>query len=122
MPYFLLIAAFTFVYMFVPNTQVRFLSALVGGTIGGIVWQSAGWAFASFVVSTKSYAAIYSGLATLVLFMLWLYVSWVVLLFGASVAFYMQHPEYLYAQSGEPCVITSYSIHYTKLYETTQLT
>jgi hypothetical protein len=37
-----------------------------------------------------------------VLFLIWLYVSWLVLLFGADVAFYLQHPEYLYAMPGEP--------------------
>ncbi len=102
MPYLLVIAAFTFVYMFVPNTRVGFGPALIGGTAGGIVWQTAGWAFANFVASSNQYAAIYSGLAILVLFMIWLYVSWLTLLFGASVAFYLQHPEYLVARGGEP--------------------
>ena len=101
-PYLLVIAAFTFVYLFIPNTQVRFWPALVGGVAGGIVWQTAGWLFAVFVVSSGQYAAIYSGFAILILFMIWLYVSWLVLLFGASVAFYVQHPEYLYLGAGEP--------------------
>jgi len=101
-PYVLVIAAFTFVYMYIPNTRVRLLPALAGGIVAGIGWQTAGWAFATFVASSKNYAAIYSGLAILVLFMFWLYISWLVLLFGASVAFYLQHPEYLYAKGGEP--------------------
>jgi membrane protein len=102
MPYLLVIAAFTFVYLFLPNTRVRIAPALVGGAVGGIAWQSAGWAFATFVATSNQYAAIYSGFAILVLFMIWLYVNWLVLLFGASVAFYVQHPEYLYARGGEP--------------------
>ncbi|WP_418318355.1 YhjD/YihY/BrkB family envelope integrity protein [Piscinibacter sakaiensis] len=102
MPYLLVIAAFTFVYMFIPNTRVRLLPALVGGAVGGIAWQSAGWIFAVFVASSNKYAAIYSGFAILILFMIWLYLSWLVLLFGASIAFYVQHPEYLYAGGGEP--------------------
>jgi membrane protein len=101
-PYLLVIAAFTFVYLFIPNARVRIGPALVGGAVGGIVWQTAGWLFAVFVASSSRYAAIYSGFAILVLFMIWLYVSWLVLLFGASVAFYTQHPEYLYLGSGEP--------------------
>lgn len=101
-PYLLVITAFTFVYMFVPNTRVGFGPALIGGAAGGIAWQTAGWAFANFVASSNQYAAIYSGLAILVLFMIWLYVSWLTLLFGASVAFYLQHPEYLVATGGEP--------------------
>ena len=101
-PYLLVIAAFTFVYLFIPNARVRIGPALIGGIAGGIAWQTAGWAFAVFVVSSNKYAAIYSSLAILILFMIWLYLSWLILLFGASVAFYVQHPEYLYASGGEP--------------------
>ncbi len=102
MPYLFVIAAFAFVYIFIPNTRVGIGPALIGGAVGGIVWQTAGWVFAAFVASSTKYAAIYSGLAILILFMIWLYLSWLILLFGASVAFYAQHPEYLYARSGEP--------------------
>lgn len=101
-PYLLVIAAFTFSYAFIPNTHVRFGAALAGGVAGGIAWQTVGWAFAAFVASSKSYAAVYSSLAILALFMIWLYLSWLTLLFGASVAFYFQHPEYLYREGGEP--------------------
>jgi len=66
-----------------------------------VLWQTAGWAFAAFVVSSTHYAAIYSSFAILVLFLIWLYVSWLVLLVGAALAFYLQHPEYLYAKPGE---------------------
>src|SRR5262249_29248727 len=64
--------------------------------------QSAGWAFAMFVASSTRYAAIYSSFAILVLFLIWLYVSWLILLLGADISFYVQHPEYLYAAPGEP--------------------
>jgi membrane protein len=102
MPYALVIGAFTFFYMFIPNARVRFGPALVAGFAGGILWQSAGWAFALFVASSSRYAAIYSSFAILVLFLIWLYVSWLILLFGADISFYVQHPEYLYATAGEP--------------------
>lgn len=102
LPYVLVIGAFTFLYRFVPNTRVRVVPALVAGGVGGVLWQSAGWAFAEFVVSSTRYAAIYSSFAILVLFLIWLYTSWLVLLVGASVSFYVQHPEYLYAKPGEP--------------------
>ena len=102
LPYLLVIAAFTFIYIFVPNTRVRFWPALTGGIVGGLLWQSGGWAFAMFVAASTRYSAIYSGFAILVLFMIWLYLSWLILLFGAAVAFYRQHPEYILAQSGEP--------------------
>jgi membrane protein len=101
-PYLLVISAFTFLYVFIPNTKVQIRAALVAGLVGGLLWQSAGWAFATFVASSTQYAAIYSGFAILVLFMIWVYVSWLVLLIGSSVGFYVQHPEYLVTAGGEP--------------------
>ena len=94
-PYLLVIAAFTFVYIFVPNTRVRFRSALTGGLVAGVLWEASGWAFASFVVKSAKYTAIYSGFAILIMFMIWLYLSWLIVLVGASVAYYHQHPEAL---------------------------
>ena len=99
-PYALVIGAFTFLYTFLPNIKVRIGPALVGGIIGGIAWQSAGWAFAQFAAASTRYAAIYSSFAILILFMLWLYLSWLILLFGSSVSFYVQYPEYLVKKSG----------------------
>ena len=92
-PYLLMVAAFTFVYIFVPNTRVRFRSALTGGLVAGVLWEASGWAFASFVVTSAKYTAIYSGFAILIMFMIWLYLSWLIVLVGASVAYYHQHPE-----------------------------
>jgi membrane protein len=102
MPYLLVIAAFTFIYMFIPNTRVELKPALVGGIVGGVLWQSAGMAFALFVARSTKYSAIYSSFAILILFLIWLYLSWLILLFGASVAFYRQHPEYVVPEGGEP--------------------
>jgi membrane protein len=94
-PYVLVCSAFTFIYAFVPNTKVKLGSALVGGVIGGVLWETIGWGFGSFVVSTTRYGAIYSGFAVLILFMIWLYVSWLILLVGAEVSFYHQNPQRL---------------------------
>lgn len=94
-PYVLVIAAFTFVYVFMPNTKVRLGPALTGGLVAGVAWEAMGWAFGSFVVSSSSYTAVYSGFAILIMFMIWLFVSWLILLLGASIAFYCQHPEHL---------------------------
>lgn len=99
-PYLLIIGAFTFVYVFVPNTRVTVKAALVGGIVTGFLWQSLGWGFATFVVSSAKYAAIYSAFATLILFLMWLYLGWLVLLTGASIAFYVQNPGYIDAPRG----------------------
>ena len=92
-PFFLIILAFTFVYLFVPNTRVSLRSAFVGAVVGGALWQSTGMAFAIFASTSTKYAAIYSGFAILIMFMIWLYLSWLILLLGAQVAYYHQYPE-----------------------------
>ena len=94
-PYLLVIAAFIFIYMFIPNTRVKFLPAFVGGVFAGVLWQSSGWAFAAFIATSSNYAAIYSSFAILVLLLIWLYLNWLILLLGAQVAFYIQYPQYM---------------------------
>jgi membrane protein len=97
-PYIIVCATFTFLYIFLPNTKVKLRSALVGGIFAGILWETAGWAFASFIVTSTKYAAIYSGFAIILMFMIWLYVSWLILLVGAQVSFYHQYPHFLSAK------------------------
>lgn len=94
-PYLFVIAAFTVLYVIIPNTKVHVVPALIGAIVGGILWETSGWAFASFVANSTKYTAIYSALATLIVFMIWLYVSWLIVLVGAVVAFFVQNPEYL---------------------------
>ncbi len=94
-PYIFVCAAFTFIYKFIPNTRVKFTSALVGGVFAGVLWETIGWGFASFIASSKQYSAIYSGFAIVVLFMIWMYYSWLIILVGAEVSFYYQHPQFL---------------------------
>lgn len=93
-PYVLVIAAFTFIYVLIPNTRVRFGPALFGGVVAGVLWETVGRIFAAFVVTSTNYTAVYSGFAILLLFMIWLYLSWLVLLTGSTIAFYRQYPEY----------------------------
>jgi len=93
-PYLLVIAAFAVTYAIIPNTRVRPSAALAGGVVAGLLWQTVGWGFGSFMVGSTKYTAIYSGFAILILFMVWLFLNWLILLVGAAVAFYAQHPEY----------------------------
>lgn len=98
LPYVLIISAFTFIYMLIPNTKVKFGSALTGAVIAGILWQTAGLLFASFVAGSTNYTAVYSSFAILIIFMIWLYLSWLILLIGASISFYHQNPEKITAR------------------------
>jgi membrane protein len=94
LPYLLVIAAFTVTYLVIPNTTVRWRSALIGGIVSGVLWETVGWGFASFIVGSAKYTAVYSGFAIVILFLVWLYLNWLVLLLGASIAFYHQNPAY----------------------------
>jgi len=100
-PYLLIVAAFTFIYSFMPNTKVTIKAAFVGALVAGLLWNVAGWIFASFVVGSAQYTAIYSAFATLILFLIWLYTSWLILLVGAAIGYYVQHPEAVRLAGGE---------------------
>ena len=95
LPYMLVTGAFTIIYLTVPDTRVKFGSAFYGGLLAGVVWQSTGIMFAVFAGGSTSYTAIYSGFAIIILLMIWIYMSWLILLIGASIAYYHQHPERL---------------------------
>jgi membrane protein len=91
-PFFLVVLAFTFVYVFIPNTRVKLRYAFFAGIIAGVSWQAASMLFASFVADSTRYAAIYSGFAAGIFALIWTYLNWMILLLGASLAFYLQNP------------------------------
>jgi membrane protein len=94
-PLALVVTVFAFVYAFVPNTRVRISAALAGALIAGAAWALGGSLFASIVVGSTRYAAIYSSFAIAIIALVWLYLSWLILLLGAQIAFYVQHPGHL---------------------------
>jgi len=91
----LIAAAFTFMYMFLPNTRVMFKAALAGGIAAGLLWTVTGWGFATFIAGSTRYTAIYSAFATLIFFLIWLYLVWLIVLLGSAVSFYVQNPQYI---------------------------
>ncbi len=82
---------FGFIYMFMPNTKVRLFPAVVGGIVGGSLWLLTQWAYIAFQVGMVRYNAIYGALAQLPILMVWIYVSWVVVLLGAELSYAMQN-------------------------------
>ena len=94
-PYLLTIGLFLFVYMYIPNTRVRFVPALIGAVTAGSLWTMVGAIFTRIVVYSTKTMIIYAGFAVVLLFLLWLYLSWLILLLGAQLSFYLQHPEHL---------------------------
>src|SRR5262249_18042438 len=91
-PFLLLCGVFTFFYKFIPNTRVQMSSALVGGVSAAIFWGIGGQVFTKFVAESAKYSAIYSSFAVLIVFLLWLYVGWLIMLIGAQIFFFHQHP------------------------------
>ncbi|MBT8129336.1 MAG: YihY/virulence factor BrkB family protein [Gammaproteobacteria bacterium] len=91
--FLLIVGAISFIYILVPNEKVRLRSAFTGAVAAALMWKITGWLFSTFVAGSTKYSAIYSGFAVSIIFMIWLYLSWLILLIGATIAFYHQHPE-----------------------------
>jgi membrane protein len=78
-------------YFFLPATRVRTWAAAVGGLVAGLAWELAKALYTLAVARFFRYHAIYGSVAAVPIFLLWLYVSWTIVLFGARVAFIVQH-------------------------------
>jgi membrane protein len=76
-----------------PNTKVRFRSGLLAGIVAGTIFQIVQWAYINFQIGVAKYGAIYGSFAALPLFLLWLQISWLVVLFGAELSFAHQNVE-----------------------------
>jgi membrane protein len=94
-PYIMVTAIFTAVYMFVPNTKVKWKPAVIGGVTAGILWAVVGKLFTAFVVYTTRLSIVYAGFAIIVVALLWTYFGWLILLIGAQLSFYVQNRNYL---------------------------
>lgn len=91
--FLLIVGAITFIYVLVPNTKVKLMSAFTGAVVAALLWKLTGWVFSTFIAGSTNYSAIYSSFAVVIIFMIWLYLSWLILLIGASVSYYYQNPE-----------------------------
>ena len=83
--------AFAFAYSFLPNTKVKFSSALIGGFVTTIVWKLMGAFFGGFLI-TAARESIYLAFATVLALMIFAYVGWLVVLLGSDIAYYHQYP------------------------------
>lgn len=93
MPYIFMIGVFTVLYVFMPNTKVKFTSAIVPGILTGFAMQLLQLAYINSQVWVSSYNAIYGSFAALPMFMLWIYISWTICLFGAQLTYANQNLE-----------------------------
>ena len=94
--------AFIFIYLVMPNTQVKFWSAVLGGVVGGSIWQVAQWIFIWIQGASAYYNAIYGALYNLLFIFIWMFWCWLILLFGTEVAFAHQNLDRLTRQFRRP--------------------
>ena len=99
-PFLFVTGVFTFLYDFVPNTHVRLKPAFIGGLVAGLLWAGSGALFARIVAASAQMVAIYAGFAIFLAALIWIYLSWLILLIGAQLSFYVQNPRYLRVGQG----------------------
>ena len=93
LPFVVLWLTFALVYLLVPNTKVRFSAALTGGLVGGSLWHLNNVFGSLYVSRVVTNSKIYGSLGLVPVFMIGLYFSWVILLFGAQVAYAFQNRQ-----------------------------
>jgi membrane protein len=107
LPYLSLWILFSFVFIFVPNTKIKFTSGILGGVIAGTLYHIFQWGYIHLQIGVAKYNAIYGSFAALPLFFVWMQVSWLIVLFGAEIAFAHQNVEtYEFEQD---CLAVSHS-------------
>ncbi|MGZ3862484.1 MAG: YihY/virulence factor BrkB family protein [Bacteroidia bacterium] len=90
---------FTFIYMALPNTKVKFKAAFTAGLISAIAFELLQWAYVGFQIGAARYSAVYGSFAALPLFLVWIQYNWYIVLFGAELAFAYQNVEHYELES-----------------------
>lgn len=85
LPYLLIWAMLTFLYLFLPNTKTPFVPGLLAGILTGTGYQLLQWVYIKFQIGVATYGAIYGSFAALPLFLIWLQMSWMLVLGGAEI-------------------------------------
>lgn len=96
LPFLLATLTFLLLYLVVPNAKVKKVHALIGATFAALLSQLAKYAFAVFILRFSSYRYIYGAVAVLPVFLLWVYLSWVIILSGALVTALLPSWDKLY--------------------------
>lgn len=92
-PYSLIWLLFTLTYIIMPNTHVSLKSGIIAGIIAGTVYQLVQWGYINFQVGVSRYNAIYGSFAAVPLFLIWMQLSWLIVLLGAEISFAHQNVD-----------------------------
>ena len=98
-PYLLVWFLFIFLYMFMPATPVKFKYAVLAGILAGTVYQVVQWFYIRFQIGVSSYNAIYGSLAALPLLLVWLQLSWSIVLWGTELCYIFRNRHCMYLNS-----------------------
>ncbi|MEE8110869.1 MAG: YihY family inner membrane protein [bacterium] len=104
-------AAFFCLYRFVPRTGVTWRGALAGAIVGGTLWETAKWGFDAYVKHFTSLNQLYGSLGVIPIFLIWLYLTWFFVLYGAEVALLVQSPAL--GQKSRGADFQAYRSYYT---------
>lgn len=99
LPYLLVWFLFVFLYMYMPATPVKFKYAILAGIIAGTVYQVMQWFYIRFQIGVSSYNAIYGSLAALPLLLVWLQLSWSIVLWGTELCYIFRNRHCMYLNS-----------------------
>jgi membrane protein len=89
----LVLAMFTFLYVVMPNTRVRLKPAIIGGVVAGTAFQLMQVGYVHLQVGVSKYNAVYGSFAALPLLLIWLQLSWFIVLLGAELAYAVQNVD-----------------------------
>src|SRR5262249_5548848 len=84
LPFLLSCVGFILLFQIVPNFPVARRNAIVGGIVTAVLFELLKRGFGLYIAKFASYQAVYGALATIPIFMLWVYLGWMVVLFGAE--------------------------------------
>jgi membrane protein len=93
LPYLSIWVLLIILYVMMPNARIPLRSGIVGGIVAGTLFQIIQWIYIKFQIGVASYGAIYGSFAALPLLLAWLQLSWMIVLFGAEIAFANEHYE-----------------------------
>lgn len=99
-PYMLTFTAFTVLYITLPNCKVLLRYAAIGGLVATILFEMAKYGFGLYVLNFPTYELLYGTLAAIPIFLLWIYLSWLIILFGAVVAHVSSQYEAIASKEG----------------------
>jgi membrane protein len=111
--YVVAVVAFFFLYFILPNTKVHAKAAIWGASVAALVWIFAKWGFGQYVTEFIPYSKVYGVLGLIPLGVLWIYITWLIVLFGLQLTFTTQHlksldaAEIAAAKKTEECFIAN---------------